>query len=282
MRLLWTRNLPAPLRVLSLAREPALLFLLDGTGGLHRFSRAGEPEAQARTPTPFSCLACAEDGSGLAGGGAGQVFFLGADLLPRWGRNVPGKVTALALGPLGERLAVADSTGGLTLFTAEGHLVWRTTSPRPLNHLAFVAEQPVLVGAADYGLVAFFEANGQCRWRDGVMANVASLASSGDGSLILLACFSEGLLCYAAERGKSSRLSWNEPARLAALSYKGETVLVLSLAGMLSVRDRQGGSKSEAPFVGTPLALALDPLGRYGVTASAEGELTLYDTGLGK
>src|SRR5204863_238973 len=104
----------------------AFLGLLATEGKLPAKLSRGPP-AQARTPTRFSCLACADDGSALVGGAPGQVVCYGADLLARWSRGVAGKVLSVALDPLGRRLAVADSSGGVSLFDAEGKHLWRTT-----------------------------------------------------------------------------------------------------------------------------------------------------------
>src|SRR5436853_547202 len=83
---------------------------------------------------------------------------------------------------------VADARGTLRLFDRHGRTLWKTDNPRPFQHLAFVPEAPLLLGSADYGLIACFDQAGACVWRDGLVAHIGSLAVSGDGSQIVLAC----------------------------------------------------------------------------------------------
>src|SRR5262249_55056533 len=152
---------------------------------------------------PPTALACADDGSALAAGGPeGQVWWLNAALQPSGASRVPARVTGLALTTDGEHLAVADGQGGLRVMDRRGRILWTVTTPRPLHHLAFVPEAGLLVGCAEHGLVCCFEQSGPQRWRDGLVSNVGSLAVSGSGAEIALACFSEGLLCYAIDRAR--------------------------------------------------------------------------------
>ncbi|MGH7169862.1 MAG: hypothetical protein ACRELG_06270, partial [Gemmataceae bacterium] len=179
MRLLWSQTISAPLRGLSLARERETILAWDGKDGLFLLNHAGMIQAQRPSPAPIAAACCAEDGSAyaIAGGGTGvlpvgatpMVCWLAPDLAPRWQRPLRQRVTALALEPLGQRVAVADAGGGVTVMDGDGGTLWQATTLRPLHHLVFVPEKPLLVGAADFGLVLCFSASGECLWRDGLV-----------------------------------------------------------------------------------------------------------------
>jgi hypothetical protein len=222
----------------------------------------------------LTAVACADDGSVAGAGGArGEVWLLDANLLPRWERRLPRPVTALALGSFGERLAAADAAGGVHLFDSSGQTLWQAVSPRPLRFLAFVPEEPVLFGSADLGLVLNFDALGGVRWRDGLVAHVGSLAVTGDGNLLALACFTEGVVTYPAPQRRQRRLPHTAPCRLAALSYAGDFLLTAGLDNRLFLRDRAGSVLGECPVEGTPAALALSPLGDMALVATVEGRV---------
>src|SRR5207248_6874266 len=120
-----------------------------------------------------------------------EVWLLAPDLAPRWERAVPRRAVACALSPLGDYLAVSDGGGALHVFDRLGRPAWHAANPRPLRYLCFVAERAALVGAADFGLVACFGEGGRGLWRDSPVAHVGSLAASGDGGTLVLACFTE-------------------------------------------------------------------------------------------
>jgi hypothetical protein len=284
VQVLWSRSLPAPVRGLALAREPGAVLVWDARR-LFLLDRAGEVRSEWTFPGELSAAASADDGSCHAAVGAGQVICLDTRLRPRWQRGVPHPAVGVALDPGGVALAVADSGGALHLFDPQGRRLWKASSPRPLRFLALAAEEPLLAGSADYGLVALFDRAGSCLWRDGLVAHVGSLAVTGDGSLLALACFSEGVVGYSfqvtragavAQRGRRV-LAQAAPCRLAALSFSGE-LLTAGLEGRLCVRDRDGGARGEWDPGGTPVGLGFGALGDYAVVALAEGRVVCVDT----
>jgi hypothetical protein len=274
MRLAWSRPLPAPPAGLSLAREPGTLLVRDQEHHLGRYDRTGQLELRQRAPASLAASAIADDGRVVAAAGRrGQVWLLTLDFVRLWERSVPRRPVGVALDGLGSRVAVADEAGGVTVFDREGREVWRATSPRPLLHLAFVPELPVLLGSAEYGLVCAFDDKGQMLWRDGLVAHVGSLAVTGDGSRAVLACFTDGLNCYAAMSPKRTVLARAAPSRLAALDYRGEALLTTGLANELARRGPDGEVRGVLLLPSGAVALAVDALGFAAVAALSDGTL---------
>lgn len=280
MRLAWSRPLPAPPAGLSLAREPGTLLVRDQEHHLGRYDRAGQLELRQRAPASLTASAISDDGRVVAAAGRrGQVWLLTLDFVRLWERSVSGRPVAVALDGFGARLAVADEAGGLTVFDRDGQEVWRAASPRPLLHLAFVPELPILLGCAEYGLVCAFDDRGQMLWRDGLVAHVGSLAVTGDGSRAVLACFTDGLNCYAAMSPKRTALARAAPSRLAALDYRGEMLLTTGLANELARRGPDGDVRGVLLLSSSPLALAVDALGLSTVAVLSDGTLAGVELG---
>jgi hypothetical protein len=279
VHLLWSQTVPAPLHGLTLARERDGVLAWDGQDSLFLFNHAGTIQARAPSPTPIAVACGADDGSAYAMGGAQApvVCWLAPDLAPRWQRSLPQRATAIALEPLGQYVAVADAGGALHLFDRRGHRVWQATTPRPLWHLAFVPEKPILVGAADFGLVLCFGASGECLWRDGLVAHVGALAVSGDGSSILLACFGDGLYRYNVAGPQPQRIPLDGACHLAALSYAGDCLLTAERDHRVRMRAADGTLRDQAGLDGPAIALALGPLGNYGIVGLANGTLLRFD-----
>jgi hypothetical protein len=264
-----------------LAREAGLAFTWDLDRTLSRINGAGACEVSPSLPAVPMAVACSEDGKVLAAGGArGQLWLIGSDLMVREESAIPNRVAAIALDPFGKHVAVADGNGGLHFFSLPDFtLLWTASTPRPIHHLALVPEAPLLVGAADHGLVCAFDQKGQCLWRDGLVAHVASLSVSGNGKTATLACFSEGLICYTASKGRQERSPWPGPARLGALAYTGELVLAADLEGRISLRDKQDRPLAEWNPPLPPVAVALDPLGNQAFVALTDGQVVCLATG---
>jgi hypothetical protein len=280
MRLTWSQTVAAPLQGLALARERGTVLAWDSGDGLHLFNRKGERQGRLGAPGVLAAAACADDGSAYAAAAAdpASAWLLAPDLMPRWERPLPQPAVAAALDPLGGYLAVSCAGGSLCVFDAAGRAAWRAETPRPLRHLAFVPERPVLLGSADFGLVLCFDAAGRCLWRDGLVAHVGSLAASGDGGTVVLACFSDGLCCYATDRSTPQRLALPAPCPLAGVSYAGDTFLTAGPDGRVSLRDRDGTARAEHVADSPPAALALGALGDYAVLGLPDGKLLCLDT----
>jgi hypothetical protein len=160
--------------------------------------------------------------------------------------------------------------------TARGRTIWKATTPRPLHHLAFVPEKRVLVAASDFGLVLCFAASGECLWRDGLVAHIGSLAVSGDGSCVMLACFSDGLYRYSTAHSQQQRIPLETPCHLAALSYAGDRLLTADRQQHLYLRDSKGGLRDQANLDAPVVATALGALADFAVVGMATGTILRF------
>jgi hypothetical protein len=268
--------MPSPPRGLALARERGWLLAWDADRSLHLFNRAGDVQARAQAPDALTDACCADDGAGFAAVGArGQVWSLAPDLTPRWERAVPVRGTAVALDPFGLHVAAADGAGGLSLFGHAGRPRWRVADARPLRRLAFVPERPALIAAADFGLVAAFDASGRVLWRDAPVAHAGSLAVGGDGAVIAFACFSDGLCCYSLDGPGRRRIDAAGQCRLTAASYDGDRFLTADLGRRLRLLDGAGGRLGEWEAESPPAAVALDALGGEAFAGLADGRILM-------
>jgi hypothetical protein len=279
MRLLWSQTVSAPLRGLALARERGWLLGWDTHHWLYLFNQAGERQAQRGAPAALAAACAADDGGSYAAvGQQGQVWLLAPDLALRWERSVPQRALAVAMDPFGQYLAVAAANGGLYLFDNHGGMVAQASTPRPMQHLAFVPEKPVLIASADFGLAACFDLAGKCLWRDGLVAHIGSIATSGDGQTIALACFSEGVCVYSLEKPTQRKLPQAAPCRLAALTYTGDGILTAGLDRRLHLGDRDGAVRDSFAPDGSPVGLVFGALGLFAAVALAEGKILGLDT----
>jgi hypothetical protein len=271
-RVLWSQTFSNRPGGLVLARERGWLFLWDKQQWVYLFNRQGVRQGQVQLSAPLTGACCAEDGSAFAAIGAGgEVWWLAPDLSVRWSRSLPGPALAATLDAFGHYLAVSDERGNLVIFDHLGHTFGRTQTPRPLHYLAFVPAASRLVGSADFGLVAGYDVRGQQLWRDGLVQNSGCLTVNGDGSTVLLACYTEGLQHYSLDGKNRGRIVTPEPCYLASLSFDGRLIFAGSLNCRLLLLDDDGQVLAAFPVDKPPVSVALTPLADYGIAVLKDG-----------
>jgi hypothetical protein len=272
----WSQTLLAPPRGLRWARERDWLLAWDEAHWLYLFDGQGQRQAQKHLDPSLITACAADDGSAyVALTGQGEVCWLAPDLMPRWQKSLPKPGVAAALDPFGQYVAVSTQAGAVHVFNRRGQPVREANSPRPLHHLAFVPGSAALLGAAEYGLVACLDWQGEWRWRDGLVAYVGSLATSGDGELIVLACFGEGIQCYTLAGPKRRRLPGVEGCRLADVSFDGQRILATGNGNEVVLLNPSGEVLARHAFEKSAAGLALDGLGRNAAVALGDGTLLL-------
>jgi hypothetical protein len=262
---------------LALAREKCWLLAWDQSHWLYVLNHAGQRQGQFHFPGTLVAACCADDGSAYAAvGNKGEVAWLTPDLMPRWNTTLPHSAVAAAMDSFGQCLAVSNARGNVTIFNNQGQEQVNIQTPRPMHYLAFLPQVPLLVGCADYGLVAGFGLDGSMRWRDGLVAHAGSLSVNGDGSKILVACFSEGLQGYDLAGKKLERLPVVEPYRLVSQTFSGQSILVAGMSNRLHLLDSAGKAMA-TQLVDKPIAaLALSALGDHATVAIADGGIVQW------
>lgn len=256
----WSASVTGAIVSLALARETGFALIRDDGGCLTLISDTGTRQGQYRGQRELTASSCSDDGSAfIAGSKDGELTWLGRDLMPRWQQMLERRIEAVAVDPLGCHVAAA-SGNHLHLFTCQGKPLWKCETARPLRYLAFVPESAHVVGSADFGLAACFDARGEVVWRDGVVVHVGGLAVCGTGATVLLACFSDGLHRYAINRSHPERLSATEPCRVVAVGYDGKSYLTAGMSPTVRLMDSAMAVRRELKLAGPPAAIALSPL----------------------
>jgi outer membrane protein assembly factor BamB len=275
---LWALDLGAGTRTLSLAHEKGWAIAGDRKDRLHLFSRSGRLEAQRKSPGTLALVAAADDGSVYVGaGGRNEIWGFAPDLSIRWRREAADKILSVALDPFGQYFAFADARGFLTLLDQLGGKCFQIRCPRPLHHLAFVPEAPLIIGCADFGLILCVDIAGRTVWRDGPVAHIGSLSLSGDGSTLVLASYTDGLRRYNREGQSQGCTPLGDTCRLASVALDGSVILAAGMAHRLLLLNRAGQIVWRRELESTPSAMALGPMGEYGIAALANGKVVGFE-----
>jgi hypothetical protein len=280
LRIAWSHTLPHSARGLALARERGWLLVWDDQNWLYLFNHAGAVQSQTHLAEGLVMAAVADDGSAYAAvGSKGEVYWLAPDLMPRWQKVLPNPAVAVALDPLGQYLAASDIKGRLRIYDRRGQAVCKVESPRPFHYLAFVPAAPVLVAAADYGLVAGLDLAGNWLWRDGLVAHVGSLAVTGDGASIALSCFSDGIHRYDLAGKRQEARTLAGPVRVACLSFDGSRLLAAFQSKQVHLLDGEARELGSLTVERSVVGLALGALADSAAVALSGGVILGVEVG---
>jgi hypothetical protein len=275
--LLWSQPLLSGPRGLVLAREKGWLAAWDNQRWLYLVNVAGQRQGQVNLAESLTVAAVADDGSALAAGSKlGTIWWLEHDLSIRWQRKMTEPVLSLALDPFGQLLAVADAKDQVVIYDPQGEVSCRWQCPRALHHLAFVPAKPLLVGSADFGLVAGYDLAGQCLWRDGLVSHVGGLATSGDGAVIALACFTDGIQRYRLDGANLGKLKVHTPCRLLAGAFDCRRLVAGGLQQELVLLDAAGQVLGNHTLERPAAGLAMAPLGDEAYVALDDGRIQAF------
>lgn len=265
-----------------LAREKGWLVAWDDHRWVYLLNCEGKRQGQVNLAESLTAASIADDGSALAAGSKqGSVWWLNPDMSIRWHRQLSDRILAVALDPFGQCLAVADAKDYVHLFDLHGEATASWPCPRPMHHLTFVPAAPRLIGSSDYGLVAAFDLSGKCLWRDGLVSHVGSLVVSSDGSIIALACYTDGVQRYRLDGANLGKLKTGSGCRLLTAAFDARCLLSAGLAEELLLLDPGGRILGSHPLDKPAVGLALAPLGDEAYVAQDDGRLLAFQVRAG-
>jgi len=261
---------------MSLARECGWLCAWDKNHWLYLLNQAGQRQGQMRFDKPIVQAVLADDGSaGVAINESGLVQWLTPDLSPVWQSQADAPYLSAALDPLGQVLALANRQGDVSLWDRQGEKLSSWQSSRPLSMLAMAPQTKTVIGAADFGFVAAYDAAGKECWRHAPVVNIGSLAVTEEGNT-LLACFSTGVYRLDKQGKSLPTLAVEEPCRLISSTFSGERILCGGLNNQVILLNELGHVLARQALSSAIFGLALAPLGQAFFAATADGRVTKY------
>jgi hypothetical protein len=276
----WTNATLGRFRGLGLAREPGWVLAWDAAQRLYLWDREGKARAEQTLAAPPAVAAISDDGqSSVTLTSDGHLCWFDSKLTLQFDHPLDIKPLAVALEAYGQYLLVSDQERHTFLFSRAGEQLTQVETPRPLQHLVFFTTQSAWAGAANYGFIGCYEADGKCRWRDTPFSNTGNLAWDG-GNGLYLASYSEGVRRYSIDGGAASHVATRFAARRVGAAYQGDRLWVAHE----TIGDTAGGLsllKSDGTVLGTFAlpqradAVAAGPLGDWGAYGLTEGRVGL-------
>ena len=281
----WTIVAEAPLKGLSLAREASRILAWDEGNQLYLFSTQGETLSSSRLPQRIGAGAISEDGSLIAvlsQGDDASFLLLDADFGVQVERPAPSESSFLSIDPHGRYVAIGSRLGAVNLVNRFGRMAGRLETNQPLAHLCFVADRPLLIASAAFGLLVGVAVHGsrstgrlepEIAWQDRLMSNVGRLCVSGDGGMILASCFTHGIQRYDMKGCNQGSYHLGGTVSHAVTDFPGRSIAATTLEGELAIMNSAGNVRWRTQLPRPAIALEFDPLGRFLIHGQSTGEI---------
>jgi len=267
----------ARLSGLALAREANCLLAWDAGQKLYLWDLDGKPRGQQTAPVPISAVGISDDGSRIvAASRNGQLWWFDGNLQLLFDHAADIEPVALALESFGGALAVSSRSRQTHLYNATGQLQATIETPKALQFLSFVPSQTRLVGAADFGLIACFDARGQTVWQQVVVSHIGSICVDGMGQAVWAACYTDGLRRFDPHGKEREVVRTGSSCRLTCCDFDGAMLLTSQEPASLSLLKPDGRVLSSYTMSRHAAFLVMDALGERGAFAPADGQVTLF------
>ncbi len=202
-------------------------------------------------------------------------------------RAVIADACSIAVDPHGRYVAVGSKINLVQFYTRYGKQAGKFETRQPLASIVFVPDKPFLVGIGSFGAITGFALanrgvggttlDGALAWNEPLMSGVGRLASTGDGGMILIACYSHGVQRFDLEgRAEGAYHLGGSPSQ-AVPDFAGRLIAVATLEGELAILSGAGNVRWRTTLARPAIALETDPLGRFVVYGQATGEIVRLD-----
>ena len=271
---LWSFSTESRLSHLALAWESDEVLAADDAGGLYLFDPAGRLRQLSRGLAKIGAISIADAGiCSAVAFDERKVALLDGSLSVAWSLNLYDRVVAVALDPFGRHLAIALANRDVRVYTTTRRRVAEFESVRPLKFLRFAANEAVLIGAAEDGLLAAHDALGRQRWDVRLFASCGDMAVSGDARTILLAGFAHGIQRFdGSGTNRGAFVVEGTPARIST-SYDGSHIVAATIERQIYLLERTGELRWAAEAPDDVAAVRLDGPGRSIAVGFASGRV---------
>jgi len=258
----WSLSTEGPLAGLRWSRETGEVLAADALGGLYAIDTHGRLAHVTRGPAPIRGLAASDNGSGgVALVGDDKLYWFNRKLLFQGCLEHPTQVTAIAMEPLGQYLAVSLTDGEFMIYDRHRRRVARHSLPIPLVLIEFLPEFDELIGVGEHGLLCRFKFSGERLWQESLFSYAGDLAVTGAGDLLLLAAFTHGVVARNGAGQPLGSYQLEGTALRVAMTYGGERLACGPLERGLFWIERGGQVVWQAQLADDLARLAVHPLG---------------------
>lgn len=188
---------PGGIVAMDFANEARSLLVGTRSGHLSLLSQSGDRIAEDLNYAGLSQAVVADTGDiGVAVVGLNRLICFNERLKSVWEASITGRIMGLAIAPHGSHIAFSTDSARIHIVTAERREIAKIETKRPVDHLAFLSQEPELMAAAEFGQLCRFSLKGKEIWVEHLANNVGNLSVSDGQDRIFMAAFNHGVQVY--------------------------------------------------------------------------------------
>lgn len=277
-RVAWAFTADAGLVSMALATECGDVFAADESGGLYRLNRLGRVMAVSRGLREIRELCFSDTGeAGIAICGADEFCALDAHLNVVWSAAAPAKIQAATIDAWGHNVALGFDSSRNVILNVDRKKLAEFETVRPLHFLRFSVGRPLLVGVAEYGLLACHELDGSEVWNEKLWSTIGDVSICENARQIFLAAFAHGIQSF--DRNGNSLASYvveGTPAHL-SVSHFGDRLVAATVENQLYWMDADGTLLWAAETPEPVVSVLCDPIGEWLIAGFRSGRILRLD-----
>lgn len=274
----WSFATEAPLVSLDMGRESGEVLAADETGGLYRIDRRGQLLTLSRGLRGVRSVAWSDtNAAGAAIVGDRKVFRLNGQLEAEWSVGLPDAALGIAVTPFGNHTAISLANGGNLVLGPDSEQLSIFETIRPLKWLQFLASEPVLIGAAEYGQVCAHQINGQQLWSEKCFTSLGEMCAAADGETIFLAGFNQGIQSLNGNGSTSDSYLIEGTVCRVSCSFNADRIAAATLERQLYWLDSDAQLLWATEVDEEIVRVICDPLGEWLLCGLRSGHIVRLD-----
>lgn len=274
----WAFATEAPLVAMDMGRESGEVLAADETGGLYRIGRRGDLLTLSRGLRGVRAVAWSDtNAAGAAIVGDRKVFRLNGGLEAEWSVGLPEAALGVAVTPFGRQTAISLANGGNLVLGEQSEQLSSFETIRPLKWIQFLASEPVLIGAAEYGQVCAHRVNGEQLWSEKCFTSLGEMCAAANGETILLAGFNQGIQSLGGDGSTGDSFLIEGTVCRVSCSFNADRIAAATLERQLYWLDSDGQLLWATEADEEIVRVICDPLGEWLVVGLKSGHILRLD-----
>ncbi len=248
----------------------------DELGTLYRLDSLLNVSLLTRLQEPLKQLCWSATGNaGSALSGKNTITRIDEKLKVIWSVEVPFACSVIAIDPYGLFTLVASAEGGAIVFDDRGKRAATFETTRPLAYARFLVEEPVIIAAAEHGLLGAYGVSGEKIWEQPLWSNVGDLSITQNEINIHLAALNHGIKVYNGQGENTTGYILEGTVNRISTSYRGQQILASTVENQIYRLDHDGEMLWAARPESAITHLYSHPLGKQGVAVFEDNQVLL-------
>ncbi len=266
---------PEGIVALQYAAEARTLLIGTKTGQLISLTDDGTPLRRERGFDRLKLLAFSDDGKfGAAALDDGKLICFNGELKILWQVDFTGEVLAIGMTPFGSNIAISTESSRVHIVTTDKREISKFETTRPLQHVQFLQDSPLLIGAAEFGHLCCHRLDGGEEWNERIANNVGHMVATGCGKRILLAAFNHGIQVLNQNGKQKGSFMIDGIPNLVATSASRKRIAATTLENRIYWLNYEGELIWACDLTSDPVvSMAVGPLGDRIFVATQSGRL---------